>query len=183
MPGPQPKTIQLTPRQEGLLTRLCRRQTSPQHQVRRAQIILKAAKGLSNKHIAQELGLARITVRDWRRRWAEAAAELAEVERQAEDKELAVATKTVLSDAYRSGTPPTFSAEQVVHIIALACEAPVDSERPISHWTAKEIAAEAAKRGIVERISPQSVERFLKAGQAKAASVPLLADERQSQRS
>lgn len=182
MSGPQAKTIQLTTRQEGLLTRLCRCQTSPQHQVRRAQIILKAAKGLSNKHIAQELGLARITVRDWRGRWAEAAAELAEVEKQAEDKELAVATKAVLADAYRSGTPPTFSAEQVVQIVALACEVPADSHRPVSHWTPKELADEAVKRGIVESISPQSVERFLKGGRTKAAPVALLADERQRQR-
>lgn len=88
----------------------------------------------------------------------------------------------MLSDAYRSGTPPTFSAEQVVEIIALACEAPSDSERPVSHWTPKEIAAEAVKRKIVESISPQSVERFLKGSRAKAASISLLADERQSPR-
>jgi putative transposase len=68
----------------------------------------------------------------------------------------------LLSDAYRSGTPPKFSAEQVVQIIALACEAPLDSERPVSHWTPKEIAAEAMRRGIVKSISVQSVERFLK---------------------
>jgi putative transposase len=137
---------------------------------------------LSNKHIAQELGLARITVRDWRGRWAEAAAELAEVEKQAEDKELLAAVEGVLADAYRSGTPATFSAEQVVQIIALACEAPADSERPVSHWTPREIADEAVKRGLVESISAQSVERFLKGSRTKAAPVALLADERQRRR-
>ncbi len=67
----------------------------------------------------------------------------------------------------------------MVTIIALACEAPALSERPISHWTSKELADEAVKRGLVERISPQSVERFLKGG-AKTAPVARLADERAS---
>ena len=177
MPGPQAKTIELTLRQEEVLTRLCRRQTSAQQQVRRAQVILKASSGMKNKQIAQELGLARITVRHWRGRWAEAAEKLAELEEQAEDKELLAATERVLSDAYRSGTPATFSTAQVVQIIALACEAPADSERPVSHWTPRELAAEAVKRGLVESISPQSVARFLKGSGAQAAPVSLLADE------
>ncbi len=89
MPGPQATRIKLSSRQEALLSQLCRRQTSPQHQVRRARIILKAASGKSNKQIAQELGLARITVRDWRERWAEAAEFLSEAEaQQADDKRL-----------------------------------------------------------------------------------------------
>ena len=145
-------------------------------------MILTAANGASNTSIAQALGFERNTVRLWRERWAEAASELAEVEKQAEDKELLAAIEAVLCDAYRSGTPPTFSAEQVVQIIALACEALSDSERPVSHWTPKEIAAEAAKRKIVKSISPQSVERFLKGSRAKAASISLLADQQQSPR-
>lgn len=182
MPGPRAKTIELSPRQEELLTRLCRRQTSPQYQVRRAQIILKAGSGMDTKRIAQELDLARITVRDWRGRWVEAAEALAEVEKQGDEKELFAAIEAVLSDAYRSGTPAKFSAEQVVQIVALACEEPALSERPISHWTPKELAAEAVKRGIVESISAQSVARFLKGGGAKAAQVTLLAEQRARQR-
>jgi hypothetical protein len=50
----------------------------------------------------------------------------------------------------------------VVRIVAIACESPEKSERPVSHWTAKELAQEAIKRGIVEKISPRSVGRFLK---------------------
>jgi len=37
--------------------------------------------------------------------------------------------------------------------MAVACEPPGDSGRPISHWTPRELADEASKRGIVERIS------------------------------
>jgi putative transposase len=67
-----------------------------------------------------------------------------------------------LQDWPRSGSPGKFSAEQLVQLIALACEAPQDSGYPVSHWTPQEIAAEASKRGIVESISPRPVGRFLK---------------------
>lgn len=176
MPRPPAPAIDLTEKQEELLNRVCRRQTSPQQQVRRAQIILRAAEGQSDKQISELLNIHRITARSWRKRWSEAADEMLEVEKRATDKELLTAIERVLADAYRSGTPPTFSAEQVVQIIALACEAPAGSQRPVSHWTPREIADEAVKRGLVESISPQSVERFLKGSGAQAASVSLLAD-------
>ncbi|MGH9935580.1 MAG: helix-turn-helix domain-containing protein, partial [Blastocatellia bacterium] len=35
----------------------------------------------------------------------------------------------------RSGTPPKFTAEQIVQIIAVSCEEPAENERPVSHWT------------------------------------------------
>ena len=67
----------------------------------------------------------------------------------------------VLTDVTRRGAPRRFSAEQVAGIIALACELPADSGLPVSHWTPSELAREAANRGIVERISPRQVDRFL----------------------
>ena len=66
------------------------------------------------------------------------------------------------SDRQRPGTTKSFTVEQVVKIVALACESPEKSERPVSHWTPSELADEAIKRGIVEKISPRSVGRFLK---------------------
>jgi putative transposase len=87
----------------------------------------------------------------------------------------------LLADAARSGTPAKFSAYQVVQIIAVACEEPQESDRSVSHWTPRELADEVVRRGIVEKISPQSVERFLKGGRCETASEPLLA-ERESRR-
>jgi putative transposase len=81
-----------------------------------------------------------------------------------------------LDDAPRPGAPGTFSAEQVVQIVAIACEPPPSSDRPTSHWTPREIADEAVTRGIVPTISPRSVERFLGSGRPQAPSEPLLAD-------
>ena len=45
-------------------------------------------------------------------------------------------------------------------LAALACETPTASDRPVSSWTPRELADEAVKRGIVEQISPRTVERF-----------------------
>ena len=157
------------------MQQLCRRSKSPQAQVKRSSIILKAHEGLTNQAISEQLGVHRITVRCWRKRWCEASAGLADVEQAGNDRELLSAIEAVLSDAYRSGTPPTFSAEQVVQVIALACE--TESDLAISQWTAKAVAAEAMKRGIVTSISSQRVERFLKGSRAEAAAVSLVADE------
>jgi putative transposase len=60
--------------------------------------------------------------------------------------------------------------------MALACEPPAASGRPVSHWTAREIADEAVQREIVPSISAASVGRFLKRGENQAPSKPLLAD-------
>lgn len=177
MPNPQATELTVSARQREMLTRLCRRRSSSQQQVGRASVILSAADKVSNTEIARVLSVDRNTVRCWRGRWAEAAETLAELEERADDKELLAATEQVLSDAYRSGTPAKFKPEQVVQIVALACEAPAVSALPISHWTPKELAVEAVKRGLVKSISPQSVTRFLKGSGPKAASVTLLADE------
>jgi hypothetical protein len=46
--------------------------------------------------------------------------------------------------------------------MALACEPPEQSNLPLSHWSQSELAREAVKRGIVDRISHGSIGRFLK---------------------
>jgi hypothetical protein len=90
------------------------------------------------------------------------------------DKKLMTLIKQILSDSQRAGTTKTFSVEQIVQIVAIACEDPSSSERPISHWTPRELASEAVKRGIVAQISPRSVGRFLKGSHSKTTSPSLL---------
>ena len=68
-----------------------------------------------------------------------------------------------LEDMPRPGKPPTITAEQVCQIVAIACEAPEKSGRPISQWTGREIADESAP-GIVGQISPHHAQRILKRG-------------------
>lgn len=184
MRGPKPPPIVLTPTQLDALQRLARRQRSPQRLVRRVRIILEAASGTNNAQIARLLGIDRGQVRTWRKRWLESSPRLQEAT-QREEKEKAgdddeststssgalimAVIEEVLADEPRSGTPPTFSAEQVVRMVALACEDPRDCGRPVTQWTTPELADEAVKRGIVGSVSARSVGRFLGRGGSQAS--------------
>jgi putative transposase len=163
--------VQLTARQRVCLEQITRRQTIPQRLVRRANIILALDTGAHDCHITRQLHLNRGTVRAWRQRWLALTAKLERLEAEGgSDKVLTTVIVESLTDQRRAGAPATFTAEQIVQIIAVACETPVDSGRPISHWTPREVADEVRKRGIVETISTRSVGRFLKSGRFTAAS-------------
>jgi putative transposase len=175
MPAPRPLKITLSEQQRSLLEQIVRRHNSPQGLVQRAQVILSAAKNINNTQIAQQLQLARNTVRIWRQRWLAVADRLMTLEAEGiSDKELAQLLVSSLADAPRSGTPATFTTEQVVQIVALACETPHNCGSPVSHWTTPELAQQAVKRGIVNRISHRSVGRFLKRGYPTTPSPSLL---------
>ncbi len=154
MRGPQPSVIELTEEERRGLEALVRRHTTAQQVALRARIVLAAAGGLNNAQIARQCGVDIGTVRLWRRRWLGlrpvALADLGVEER--------------LADAPRSGAPTTITAEQVCRLVALACEAPGQSGRPISQWTGREVADEAVKRGIVPALSPRHAGRLLKRG-------------------
>ena len=162
MSGPRPPEVRLSAGQEAILERLARRATSPQRLVRRVTIILAAAAGWNNDQIARQYGLAREMVQTWRRRWLAAAPRLAAAEAGGSTAaELTQQIVAVLADEPRAGVPPTFSAEQICQILALACEPPAASGRPVTHWTPVELADEAVQRGLVPRISARTVGRFL----------------------
>ena len=168
--------IRLSPRQQTILDALTRQTTNPYRLVRRAQLILGAAKGKKNTELSAQLELSRNQVRFWRSRWQDAAELLLVAEAEgSSEAELRQRIEAVLSDEMRSGTGAKFNVEQIVQIVALACELPASSSRPISHWSPGELAHEAVKRGIVEQISPRSVGRFLKRGRPTTASPSLLA--------
>lgn len=155
-------TITVTASERRLLEPLARAKTAPQRLVERCRIILLSAEGWTNEAQADELGLDRQCVRRWRHRWARARpALLAAEKRGASDKDLEKLIIGILDDDERCGAPAKFTPEQVIGIIALACESPADSGLPVSHWTPPELAREAIKRGIVDSISPRQVDRFL----------------------
>jgi putative transposase len=170
MSGPNPSIgINLSDRQYQLLELIARSKTKPYRLVQRAQLVLFAAAGINNTEIGSQLQLSRKQVRQWRQRWSESTQrlEIAESEGVGE-RELRQLLEAVLSDEQRPGGPAKFSLEQIVQIVAVACEQPESSKRPISHWTPRELAHEVVKRGIVQEISPRSVGRFLKRGNATA---------------
>jgi putative transposase len=110
-----------------------------------------------------------------RDRWRAAESRLQAIEAAGKPKLLSQAIEVLLTDEQRSGTPATFTFEQVMQIMALACEKPEVADLPVSSWTPRELADEAIKRGIVTSISPRTVERFLKGERFTAASQALLA--------
>lgn len=162
MPGPKSKPINLTERQRETLNHLIRRQSSSQQMVRRAKIILAAADQQNNQHNADLLGVTPTTVRVWIKRWNLAGDILVKAETDENEKSLFATICKVLSDDPRPGRPADFSPELICQIIALACESPEDSQRPISHWSQRELADEVLKRNLIDSISPRSVGRFLK---------------------
>ncbi len=165
MPGPPAEPITLSPRQEELLRARVRARACPQGIAQRIEIVVSAAAGQANECIAREQRTTPERVRRWRNRWKELATRLEEAENGGiGDRELLELMVQGLSDRPRPGVAPTFTAEQIAQIIAVACEKPEVSGRPISHWSPRELADEVTKRGIVESISPRHVGRLLKRG-------------------
>lgn len=154
MRGPKPAPITLSASERQELLALTRAHRTPQQLALRAQIVLAAAEGANNAQIARQWAITVDTVRLWRTRWlgwqAIPRADLSLEER--------------LTDAPRSGRRSHISAEAVCRIAALACEAPSQSGRPISHWSAREVAEEIVVRGILPAISPRHAARLLKRG-------------------
>lgn len=157
MKGPQPASITLSEAEQTALEKLTQAHRTAHQLVLRARIILKAGQGLNNAQIGRALQVGVDMVRQWRQRWLAGQAipltELTAAER--------------LEDLPRPGKPAMITTDQRCQIIALACEQPEQSERPLSQWTSREIADEVLKRGIVSQISPRHAARLLKAGDLK----------------
>lgn len=154
MRGPKPPMIELSDTERQGLQALVRRHSTPQQLVLRARVVLAAADGANNAQIARSLDISLDMARLWRNRWLGLAA--------ASLEDLSIEER--LTDAPRAGTPARIGAETVCQIVALACEAPSESGRPISQWSSREIADEIVKRGIIQEISPRHAARLLKRG-------------------
>ena len=162
MRGPKPPEIKLTPGLKKILEQIARCYTNPYWLVLRAKIILYAATGANNTEIARRLEITSDTAGKWRGRWVEGEPRLSAVEAGGLDEnELTALIEATLSDAPRPGTPDTFTPEQLVQVIAVACEDPRESDREITHWTRRELAEEVIQRGIVDTISSRHVGRIL----------------------
>jgi transposase len=101
----------------GALRAIVRAPTSEQRAVTRARIVLRSADGLAIERIAAELGVAIMTVKLWRRRYA--AHGLAG-----------------LVDEGRSGRPSTYSREDRDRVIALTLSEPPAGT---THWSARRL--------------------------------------------
>ena len=156
------------------LERLANRAKTQQRLALRAKILLALDQGHSVSAVARDLHIVRNTVKKWRDRWRATQERLTKVQQDDEALFERLALE-VLDDAPRSGKPANFTAEQITQIVVISCKPPEQSGRAITHWTHRELADEAIKRGIVAQISPRSAGRFLKRGRSQAASEPVLA--------
>lgn len=92
--------------------------SSEQRAVTRARIVLRSADGVAIERVAEELGVAIMTVKLWRRRYA-------------------TAGLAGLVDAPRPGHPPTYTRADRDRVIALTLEPPPDGS---THWSARRMA-------------------------------------------
>jgi len=166
MPGPKPPEIRLPDKERQGLEKLVRRHNTPQQIALRGRIVLAAATDQNNTQIAKKLGIDVDTARLWRNRWL--------LLEPISLDDLSIEER--LEDLPRPGTPAQITADQRCQIEAMACEDPKDSGRPISQWTAREIADEIVKRGIVDHISPRHAARLLKRQRSQTPSGSVLVD-------
>jgi len=123
--------LPVTEADKAVLQALARAPTSEQRLATRARIVLRSAEGMAIDHVARELGVAIMTVKLWRRRYA--AAGLAG-----------------LSDAPRPGHPPTYGREERDRLMALTLGPPPEGT---THWSVRSMAAETG-------MSPSTVQRL-----------------------
>jgi putative transposase len=166
MPYPKATEVNLGKEEQTGLEQLVRRHNIGQQIALRARIVLAAGQGQSNSAIARALKVSINTAQRWRNRFAKAQT-ISYDDLSLEDR---------LQDGPRPGAPSRITADQRCKIEALACETPENSERPISQWTAREIADEVIKRKIVADISARHAARLLKIRGSPASLEPRLAD-------
>jgi len=118
MPSPQSVTVELAPHQQRVLEKLCRAKSASRQLSARCKIILLSVHGMRNQHQAEALGLDRLMIRRWRKRWAAQQARL-DAAARAVDKDRQAVIVALPSDA-----PPKFTPEQVAALIALAANRP-----------------------------------------------------------
>ncbi|MDQ6605016.1 MAG: helix-turn-helix domain-containing protein [Actinomycetota bacterium] len=134
--------IGLSEAEERELRRRAGQYTRSHREVLRAKILLLVSDGHSNAEIARRLDCTEKSVGKWRRRYCEEGI-------------------PGLDEKPRPGRPRSFPPAQVAEIKALACELPAQSGRPLSRWSAAELAQQGVQRGIVCSIAGQTVWRYL----------------------
>jgi len=124
--------IELSEADREILDKWSRGRKTPARQVLRAKIVLLAAAGVENRHIAKQLDVSRPTVGLWRRRFAQAG--IAGIER----------------DAPRGGRPPKARQNLVREIIRKTTQ---EKPRNASHWTTRSLARELGTNpSLIQRV-------------------------------
>ena len=134
MAAPKAVQIELSEGERAELEARLRRRKITRGDALRAEIVLLAAEGLSNLAITERLGIARMTVATWRRRFAE---------RRLDG----------LTDEPRPGAPRTVTDEKVAEVVTATLET-LPAGR--THWSSRGMARAAG-------LAPSTVQRIWKA--------------------
>jgi len=153
--------ISISQKVEEILRGYAKSRTLPLSQIQRAEIIIEASEGRSNRKIADEVRVGADCVSKWRMRWAASADMLCEMEEK-NPQELEKTVESLLKDSPRPGCPCNFTEVQILQILEIACRNPADYGYETSHWSTTRLAKVVVELGIVDSISPASVNRFLK---------------------
>ena len=127
------------------LEQMTRKGQAPVRRIKRAQILLHAAEGKTNKAVAQALRVAEATVFRTRRRFVEQGLEAS------------------LKEGPRPGKQRKLNGKQEAFLVALACSQPPQGRQS---WTMQMLADQLVTLDVVETISDETVRRTLKRGKS-----------------
>jgi len=131
MTGRPLKELTLIPQLQRQLTSMVRSRSLSQGLVRRAEIVLMAAQGMSNSEIAHSLGLSRPTVGLWRKRF--------------------IAQGLMgLYEELRSGAPRSISDERIAKLLRQTLETKPEGA---THWSCRSLAQKTGlSKSTVQRV-------------------------------
>jgi transposase len=132
--------VDLTAEEREHLLQVIRRGQQSARKITRARILLKAADGWPDDHIAAALDVGVATVERTRKRFVEA-------------------NLAALNDRPRPGARPKLDGKQEAHVIALACSQAPEGQ---AHWTLRLLAGKVVEFGFAESFSREAVRRVLK---------------------
>lgn len=135
--------IVLSEEERTKLEKIVRKRVAEHRLVIRAEIILRAAKGLENKAIARRLHIEADTVCLWRKRFAKQGL-------------------SGLSDIEKPGRPHIYTPEDRLKVINIACQKP----KTITHWSVRDLTQEINKQ-TKKKMSHMTIQRILKSTDLK----------------
>lgn len=127
------------------LEQMTRKGKIPVRKIKRAQILLHASEGKTDKEVAQALRVAEATVFRTRRRFVEQGLEAS------------------LKEGSRPGKTRKLNGKQEAFLIALACSQPPEGRQS---WTMQMLADQLITLDIVDTISDETVRCTLKRGKS-----------------
>jgi transposase len=140
--------LPVAPHERALLEALVRGRTTPQKVALRARIVLGAAEGQSNAHLAKQLRVTRPTVLVWRTRYAR------------------TGVAGLVKDAPRPGRRKRIAAQQVAAIVTATLHT---TPRDATHWSTRSMAR-------AQGVSEATVRHLARARPATASDRDLQAE-------